>query len=566
MFRFGSKKANRQEYRCSVRFLDDDEAPIDCDFQHMCLGQYVLDFVCSSIGLLEKDLFGLRYVDSHNQRRWLDLSKPVLKQEEACRYQVYLQLKRDLTHGRLNCTQSEAAFMVAYVKQAELGDWDTLAIGGTTSEDGLDDPVNDGNPADSVDNPRQRAHTFSTSRLLPKNSHSEIESRIERIHETLKGISATEAQDLFLKRAATLESYGIDPHPVKDEHKNQLYIGVNHLGVLTFRAGKRDQHIKFDDLVKFNYEGKMFILHVMTSGSNKKQVIGFRCPSQAACHHLFACANDIRCYFTSIPPLASKRNTLSRAMSILKKRETSLASLYPGHPSATTAQTRLPQISVDDDQVNQALDDFNRNRSCHPASLLEHAHYKDDESEIIRSGTSDVGSLLVNPDDEEGAGALGSNKPPILTPTLDGTPTHQRHQSDAGSGTGPIGPGQHFDHNGDVLGKHHVVGYQDSGNIYEPTETPLSEHPGYTLMECHDALGGKGGLPEGHPLLRHAQLVAFASLVMLLIITLSAIAVMESDSALFEEVKSWPPFVVLRREYYYPVKSFFSGRLRHPQI
>lgn len=29
---------------------------------------------------------------------------------------------------------------------------------------------------------------------------------------------------------------------------------------------------RFDDLVKFNYEGKMFILHVMTSGSNKKQV------------------------------------------------------------------------------------------------------------------------------------------------------------------------------------------------------------------------------------------------------------------------------------------------------
>lgn len=88
----------------------------------------------------------------------------------------------------------------------------------------------------------------------------------------------------------------------------------------------------------------------------------------------------------------------------------------------------------------------------------------------------------MNPDDEEGAGALGSNKPPILTPTLDGTPTHQRHQSDAGSGTGPIGPGQHFDHNGDVLGKHHVVGYQDSGNIYEPTETPLSEHPGITNL------------------------------------------------------------------------------------
>lgn len=95
-------------------------------------------------------------------------------------------------------------------------------------------------------------------------------------------------------------------------------------------------------------------------------------------------------------------------------------------------------------------------------------------------------------------------------------------------------------------------------------------------------------------LLRHAQMLAFTSLVMLLIISVSAIAVMESDSALFEEVrlrvkavpllstensrslngyrslvviirlfqvKSWPPMVILRREYYHPVKSFISVRM-----
>lgn len=55
----------------------------------MCLGQYILDFVCAGIGLLEKDLFGLRYVDSHNQRRWLDLSKPVLKQVKGLRNVVF---------------------------------------------------------------------------------------------------------------------------------------------------------------------------------------------------------------------------------------------------------------------------------------------------------------------------------------------------------------------------------------------------------------------------------------------------------------------------------------------
>ncbi|OQR76698.1 hypothetical protein BIW11_07613, partial [Tropilaelaps mercedesae] len=303
-------------------------------------------------------------------------------------------------------------------------------------------------------------------------------------------------------------------------------------------------------------------------------VIGFRCPSQAACQHLFACANDIRCYFTSIPPLASKRNTLSRAMSILKKRETSLASLHPGHPGATIVQAQQPQISrisdLSDHPLGDSANDLNLNRAHHPAimTLTGNTHFKDDDSELIRSGTSDIGSLLVYSDDEDGAESRGrkQDKTPIITPTVDGTPTRQRHHTDAGAGPKPDAQGQHFDHNGEVLSRRHPGGHGGSGNIYEPTESPLSEHPDYTLLQCHGVMGGKGGLSESYPIMRHGQLVALASLVMLLLITLSAIAVMESDSALFEEVKSWPPLVVLRREYYYPVKSFLSGRLRHPPI
>ncbi|XP_028966651.1 FERM domain-containing protein 3 [Galendromus occidentalis] len=505
MFRFGSRKANRQEYRCTVRLLDDDEPPINCDFQHVCLGQYVLDFVCSSIGLLEKDLFGLRYVDSHNQRRWLDLSKPVLKQvkdirnvvfcfrvkfyppnpldlkEDSTRYQVYLQLKRDLSHGRLNCTQSEAALMVAYVKQAELGDHEA--------------PSNQGDARASSESGDEAQSAFS-ARILPKHSQ-EIESRVDRIHETLKGVSATDAQDFFLKRAATLESYGIDPHPVKDEHNTQLYIGVNYLGVMTFRAGKRDLHIRFDDLVKFNYEGKMFILHVMTAGSNRKQVIGFRCPTQAACQYLFACANEIRCFYTSIPPLVSKKNTLSRAMSILKKRENSVASLAPS-------------------QMNLAPNNLNFNKS----GLSDH---REDNCKTEVRGASDIDSLMAHSEDEDEL--KGQLKTPLITPTVDATPTKQNSKE-----------------NGDVF---------QSTNVYGPVDSPIAEHPEYTILECQSSSS----------ILRHAQMLAFTALVMLLIISVTAIAVMESDSALFEEVKSWPPLVILRREYYHPVKSFISGRM-----
>ena len=39
-----------------------------CVFQKDTVGQYVLDKVCESLNLVEKDYFGLRYVDAEKQR------------------------------------------------------------------------------------------------------------------------------------------------------------------------------------------------------------------------------------------------------------------------------------------------------------------------------------------------------------------------------------------------------------------------------------------------------------------------------------------------------------------
>jgi FERM domain-containing protein 3/5 len=117
--------------------------------QPRCKAQYLLDYVCEQLDVLEKDYFGLRYVDHHKQRKWFDFTKSVANQvrgdsffeissnrvlhfffflfsrqnvdahnlvlcfrvkfyppdpmrlQEATRYQLYLQLKRDLQHGRL---------------------------------------------------------------------------------------------------------------------------------------------------------------------------------------------------------------------------------------------------------------------------------------------------------------------------------------------------------------------------------------------------------------------------------------------------------------------------------
>ena len=43
-------------------------------------GQYLLDFCYKNLNINEKDYFGLRYVDHHKQRNWLDPTRPIYKQ------------------------------------------------------------------------------------------------------------------------------------------------------------------------------------------------------------------------------------------------------------------------------------------------------------------------------------------------------------------------------------------------------------------------------------------------------------------------------------------------------
>ncbi|GBO99238.1 FERM domain-containing protein 5 [Eumeta japonica] len=185
-------------------------------------GKYLLDHVCQQLNLTETDYFGLRYVDAGGQRHWLHMGKSILKQvkdaspilfsfrvkfyppnplllkEDVTRFQIYLQLKRDLLHGRLYCTSNEAAMLGALIIQVELGDYDpSIHVGGYVSE----------------------------MRLLLRQTET-IEGRIQDLHREpvegspgsgggVKGLSTQEAERMFLKIACQLDTYGVDPHPVK---------------------------------------------------------------------------------------------------------------------------------------------------------------------------------------------------------------------------------------------------------------------------------------------------------------------------------------------------------------
>ncbi|XP_066158142.1 FERM domain-containing protein 5 isoform X1 [Euwallacea fornicatus] len=308
MLKFGSKHDSNIVYKCTVRLLEDTEI-LECEYRPHDKGNQLLKHVCHQLNIIEQDYFGLRYVDNNGQRHWLDLGKSILKQvkdldpvlfsfrvkfyppdpfrlkEEITRYQIFLQMKRDLLHGRLYCGSSEAAMLMALLLQGELGDYDPeIHVG----------------------------HYGGDLKVLLKQTQT-IEEKAMDIHQKqLKGQDQSQIETSFLKLTCQLDTYGVDPHPVKDllqDHKGtQLYLGINYSGILTFQRSRKTHHFKWLDIHKINYEGKMFIIHL--NYNEKKHTVGFKCPTGAACRHIWRCAMEQMLFFTlptssDAPPVVS---------------------------------------------------------------------------------------------------------------------------------------------------------------------------------------------------------------------------------------------------------------------
>jgi len=142
MFKFASKKDLTCEFKSTIKLLDDEEV-LECDFTKEHKGQFLLDYCYKNLNLLEKDYFGLRFVDSKQQRNWLDPTRCIVKQvkglhpivfcfrvkfypadpirlkEEVTRYFIFMQLRRDLLHGRLQCSSNELSILMAYIIQCK---------------------------------------------------------------------------------------------------------------------------------------------------------------------------------------------------------------------------------------------------------------------------------------------------------------------------------------------------------------------------------------------------------------------------------------------------------------
>uniref|UniRef100_A0AAY4DH79 FERM domain-containing protein n=1 Tax=Denticeps clupeoides TaxID=299321 RepID=A0AAY4DH79_9TELE len=258
-------------------------------------GQFLLDHVCNHYNLLERDYFGIRYVDPDKQRHWLDPSKPVVRQmkcqqpytmcfrvkfypqepikikEELTRYLLYLQLKRDAYHGRLLCPFADAAYVGACIVQAELGEYDP-----------------DEHPADYI----------AEFKLFPKQT-LRLERRIMEIHKNeMRGQTPAMAELNLLQRAHTLDTYGVDPHPCKDFTGVTAFLGFTARGFVVFQGNKRIHLLKWEDVSKLKFEGKAF--YVIGLQREKKLVLTFHTSTPAACKHLWKCGVEHQAFYKCV--------------------------------------------------------------------------------------------------------------------------------------------------------------------------------------------------------------------------------------------------------------------------
>ncbi|XP_061781219.1 FERM domain-containing protein 5 isoform X2 [Nerophis lumbriciformis] len=284
----GSIRNLEREYSCTVRLLDDSE--YTCTVQRDAKGQYLFDLICHHLNLLEKDYFGIRYVDPDKQRHWLELTRSIAKQmksqppftmclrvkfyppdpaalkEEITRYLVFLQIKRDLYHGRLLCKTSDAALLAAYILQAEIGDYD----------------------------PGKHPEGYSSKfQFFPKHSEK-LERRISDIHKIeLIGQTPETSERNFLQKAQMLETYGVDPHPCKDVSGNPAFLAFTPFGFVVLQGNKRVHFLKWNEVTKLKFEGKMF--HV--NSTQKEMVLTYFAPTPEACKHLWKCGVENQAFY-----------------------------------------------------------------------------------------------------------------------------------------------------------------------------------------------------------------------------------------------------------------------------
>ncbi|KAI3364415.1 hypothetical protein L3Q82_011206 [Scortum barcoo] len=315
---------------CHVTLLDGND--FTCEVEKRAKGQFLFFKVCEHLNLLEKDYFGLTYIDSHEQKCWLDPTKEIKRQirsnnwqfafnvkfyppdpslltEDITRYLLCLQLREDVASGRLPCSFVTHALLGSYTLQAEFGDYEA------------DQP----RPVD-----------FISQRTFAPNQNKEMEEKIFELHKSHRGMTPAQADAQFLENAKKLSMYGVDLHHAKDSEGVDIMLGVCANGLLVYKDRLRINRFAWPKILKISYKRNNFYIKIRPGETEQfESTVGFKLQNHRSAKRLWKVCVENHSFFRLNAP---EPPTKARFLTLGSKFR------YSGR---TQAQTRVASSLID---------------------------------------------------------------------------------------------------------------------------------------------------------------------------------------------------------------------------